>query len=217
MTHMIFPSILSADFGNLQKVCEMVNISQADGFHLDVMDGIFVPNISLGFPVIEAVHKYGKKSIDVHLMIVNPDSYLERFKKAGATILTVHAEACPQLRGTVEAIKNLKMKACVAINPLTPVTILTDIILEIDQVCIMGVNPGFGGQTFIEKTFDKVAQLKEMIRTKKSKTLIKVDGGIDLTNYVKLINKGADILVVGTSIFKAKNPVAAIQTFKNMR
>ena len=216
MAHLIFPSILSADFGNLQRVCEMLNRSEADGFHLDVMDGLFVPNISFGFSVVKAVQKHAEKPLDVHLMIVEPERYIERFKDAGATILTVHFEACTHLNQIVDAIKKLNMQACVAINPHTPVSLLTDIISTIDAVCIMSVNPGFGGQTFIKNTFNKMAQLKEIILNKKSNALIKIDGGVDLTNYLKLVNTGADILVTGTSVFGSKDPMKAIERLKNL-
>lgn len=214
MAHLVFPSILSADFGNLESVCEMVNNSKADGFHLDVMDGLFVPNISFGFPIIKAIHRYAKKPLDVHLMIVDPDRYLERFKDVGATSLIIHFEACSNLHHTVEAIKNLDMEACIAINPLTSPAVLEDVISDIDCVCVMSVNPGFGGQTFIENTFNKVEQLKEMIRINKSNSLIKVDGGVDLDNYLKLVKAGVNILVAGTSVFGSMNPLIAIETLK---
>jgi ribulose-phosphate 3-epimerase len=192
----------------------MVNRSEADGFHLDVMDGLFVPNISFGFPVIKAVHKHAQKPLDVHLMIIKPERYLERFKEAGAATLTVHFEACAQLYQTVNAIKKLDMQACIAINPHTSVSLLADIISDIDAVCIMSVNPGFGGQTFIENTFNKVAQLKEIILENKANALIKIDGGVDLSNHTKLINTGADILIAGTSVFGSKEPVKAIERLK---
>jgi ribulose-phosphate 3-epimerase len=216
MPHLIYPSILSADFGNLQSACEMINNSEADGFHLDVMDGLFVPNISFGFPIIKAIQKHAKKPLDVHLMIVEPERYLEKFKDTGATILTVHYEACNHLCNTVEAIKKLDMKVCVAINPQTPISFLTDIISDIDSVCIMSVNPGFGGQTFIENTFSKVEELKKIIQIKKLQTLIKVDGGVDIANYIQLLNAGSDILVAGTSVFGSKDPIKAIETLKQI-
>jgi ribulose-phosphate 3-epimerase len=216
MAHFIFPSILAADFCNLQDVCEMINTSQADGFHLDVMDGVFVPNISFGFPVIEAIKKHAKKLLDVHLMIVDPARYLERFKDAGADILTVHYEACVHLNSTVNAIKKLGIKACVAINPATPVSLLTDIISDIDSVCVMSVNPGFGGQSFIENTIKKVEALKEIISFQKSSALIKVDGGIDLNNYIGLVDAGADILVAGTSVFGSEFPIKIIEDLKKI-
>ena len=211
----LFPSILSADFSNLQHVCEMVNTSEADGFHLDVMDGLFVPNISFGFPVIKVINKYAKKPIDIHLMIVQPDRYLEKFKDAGATTLTVHYEACAAIYQTISTIKKLGVKVCIAINPQTSVLLLKEIISDIDEVCVMSVNPGFGGQSFIFDTYEKIKQVKEIIRIKKSNALVKVDGGIDLINCAKLINIGANILVTGTSVFSAKDPLVAIRELKN--
>jgi len=216
MAHLITPSILSADFGNLQSVCEMINGSQADGFHLDVMDGVFVPNISFGFPVIKAIQKYAKKPLDVHLMIVEPDRYLERFKDAGADILTVHIEACAHIHTTIDAIKKLDMQVCIAVKPQTQLSILEEIISDIDAVCVMSVNPGFGGQTFMESAFNKVKDLKAIIRARNANALIKVDGGIDLSNYVRLVNSGADILVTGTSVFGADDPVRAIEALKKI-
>jgi ribulose-phosphate 3-epimerase len=216
MAHLITPSILSADFGNLQSVCEMINSSQADGFHLDVMDGVFVPNISFGFPVIHAIQKYANKPIDVHLMIVEPDRYLERFKEAGADILTFHLEACNLIQSTINAIKKLGMKVCIAIKPQTPVSVLKGLISDIDAVCIMSVNPGFGGQTFIESTVNKVEAMKAIIQARNANTLIKVDGGVDLSNYLRLVNAGADILVAGTSVFGADDAVRAIDALKKM-
>jgi ribulose-phosphate 3-epimerase len=214
MSHQIFPSILSADFGNLQQACEMLNESKADGFHLDVMDGLFVPNITFGFPIIKTIQKYAKKPLDVHLMIVEPERYLERFKDAGATILTVHLEACKDMNQTVKTINELGMKTCIAINPQTPISLLSDSIFYIDSVCIMSVNPGFGGQIFIENTFNKIEQLKELIRIKKSNALIKIDGGVNMNNYRKLLQAGADILVAGTAIFSAPSPIRAIEELK---
>ncbi|HEV7232376.1 MAG TPA: ribulose-phosphate 3-epimerase [Bacteroidia bacterium] len=214
MSHLITPSILSADFGNLQDVCEMINGSDADGFHLDVMDGVFVPNISFGFPVIKAIQRHAKKPLDVHLMIVSPDRYLEQFRDAGASVLTVHLETCVHLHRTIGEIKKLGMKACVAINPHTPVSLLTDVIADLDAVCVMSVNPGFGGQLFIENTYKKVQGLRSLIRTEKSNASIKVDGGIDLANYLKLIDSGARILVAGTSVFGTKDPRQAITELK---
>jgi ribulose-phosphate 3-epimerase len=216
MAHQLFPSILSADFGNLQRACEMLNESKADAFHLDVMDGMFVPNISFGFPIIKTIQKYAKKPLDVHLMIVEPERYLERFKDAGASILTVHLETCKDMNQTIKTIKELGMKVCIAINPQTSISLLSDSISHIDSVCVMSVNPGFGGQTFIENTFSKVEQLKEMIRIKKSNALIKIDGGVNMNNCRKLLQVGADILVAGTAIFGAQNPLRAIEEFKRM-
>src|SRR5687767_13851498 len=190
---LIAPSLLSADFANLQRDVEMINKSQADWLHVDVMDGIFVPNISFGFPVIKAVKKYAKKPLDVHLMIADADKYLEEFKNAGADILTVHFEACTHLHRTIHAIKNLGMQAGVAINPHTPVNFLEDIITDVDLVLVMSVNPGFGGQKFIANTYNKVSVLNQMIATEKSKAKIEVDGGVDLKNAVKLIQEGADV------------------------
>jgi len=216
MAHLIFPSILSADFTNLQLVCETVNNSKADGFHLDVMDGLFVPNISFGFPIIVAIQRNAQKPLDVHLMIVDPGRYLERFRNAGANILTVHFEACKNLKQTINTIKKLGMKASVAINPQTPVSYLTEIISDIESVCIMSVNPGFGGQKFIENTYNKIEQMKEIIRIKKSNALIKIDGGVDLNNSFKLVHAGADILVAGTSVFGSEDPIGAIEILKNI-
>ena len=214
MSHLIAPSILSADFANLQRDVEMINNSEADWFHIDIMDGMFVPNISFGFPVIKAIKKHAKKPLDVHLMIVDPDRYLQQFKDAGADILTVHLEACPHLHRTIQAIKALGMKAGVAINPHTPVNLLSDIISDIDLVCIMSVNPGFGAQKFIENTYHKIIQLNEMIRSLKSNALIEIDGGVDFNNYQKLIDMGANILVAGNTVFSSTNPIQTIADLK---
>ena len=214
MSHLIAPSILSADFANLQRDVEMINNSEADWFHIDIMDGMFVPNISFGFPVIKAIKKHAKKPLDVHLMIVDPDRYLQQFKDAGADILTVHLEACPHLHRTIQAIKALGMKAGVAINPHTPVNLLSDIISDIDLVCIMSVNPGFGAQKFIENTFHKIIQLDVMIRSLKSNALIEIDGGVDFNNYQKLIDRGANILVAGNTVFSSTNPIQTIADLK---
>lgn len=214
MSHLIAPSILSADFANLQRDVEMINNSEADWFHIDIMDGMFVPNISFGFPVIKAIKKHAKKPLDVHLMIVDPDRYLQQFKDAGADILTVHLEACPHLHRTIQAIKALGMKAGVAINPHTPVNLLSDIISDIDLVCIMSVNPGFGAQKFIENTYHKIIQLNEMIRSLKSNALIEIDGGVDFNNYQKLIDRGANILVAGNTVFSSTNPIQTIADLK---
>ena len=214
MSHFIAPSILSADFANLQRDVEMINNSEADWFHIDIMDGMFVPNISFGFPVIKAIKKHAKKPLDVHLMIVDPDRYLQQFKDAGADILTVHLEACPHLHRTIQAIKALGMKAGVAINPHTPVNLLSDIISDIDLVCIMSVNPGFGAQKFIENTYHKIIQLNEMIRSLKSNALIEIDGGVDFNNYQKLIDRGANILVAGNTVFSSTNPIQTITDLK---
>lgn len=216
MNHLVAPSLLSADFANLQKDIEMLNTSEADWFHVDVMDGMFVPNISFGFPVIKAIKKYAKKPLDVHLMIVDPDRYLQSFKDVGADVLTVHFEACNHLHRTVQAIKNLGMKAGVAINPHTPANFLIDIIEYIDVVCVMSVNPGFGGQKFIENTYRKVALIGEYIRTKKSSALIEIDGGVDLNNSKLLIEKGANVLVAGNTVFSSDDPHQMISQLKGV-
>ncbi|MBI2270762.1 MAG: ribulose-phosphate 3-epimerase [Bacteroidetes bacterium] len=216
MSHLVAPSILSADFGNLQRDCEMINNSSADWFHVDVMDGVFVPNISFGFPVIKTIQKHAKKPLDVHLMIVDPDRYLQAFKDVGANVLTVHIEASKHLHRTIDAIKNLGMKAGVAINPHTSASLLIDTIADIDLVCVMSVNPGFGGQKFIENTFSKVHQLRDMIVSKKSKALIEIDGGVDLNNYTKLVNAGADVLVAGNTVFGSGDPVGTIEKLKKI-
>lgn len=214
MNHLVAPSLLSADFSNLQRDVEMLNSSEADWFHLDVMDGEFVPNISFGFPVIKAIKKYAKKPLDVHLMIVQPDRYLQTFKEAGADILTVHIEACTHLHRTLQAIRNLGMKAGVAINPHTSVNLLTDIINIADVVCLMSVNPGFGGQKFIENTYQKITALSEIIEVKKSNTLIEIDGGVDLHNYKKLVERGGGVLVAGNTVFSSENPNQTIAALK---
>jgi ribulose-phosphate 3-epimerase len=208
------PSLLSADFGNLQKDIEMINESQADWFHIDVMDGVFVPNISYGQPVIKLIKKHAKKPLDVHLMIVDPDRYFEDFKKVGADILTIHFEACRHLNRSISSIKQLGMKAGVVLNPHTPISVLEDIIQECDMVLLMSVNPGFGGQSFIENTYSKIIQLKELINRKNPNCLIEVDGGVSLKNYKKLIECGADALVAGNAIFGTENPLETIKEFK---
>ncbi len=216
MNRLVAPSLLSADFGNLNKDIEMVNTSNADWFHLDIMDGVFVPNISFGFPVVSQVKKMATKPLDVHLMIVDPDRYLEKFKEAGADILTVHYEACTHLHRTLNQIRALGMKAGVSINPHTSVELLADIIEEADLVLIMSVNPGFGGQKFIKNSVQKIARLKEIITAKGCKTLIEVDGGVDATNATILYNAGADVLVAGNAVFKAENPAKAIDAIKRI-
>lgn len=216
MAHIIAPSILSADFANIQRDVEMINNSTADWFHVDIMDGVFVPNISFGFPVINAIKKHAKKPLDVHLMIVDPDRYTQTFKDAGADILTVHYEACTHLHRSIQNIKNCGMKAGVAINPHTNVNLLEDIITDIDLVCVMSVNPGFGGQKFIENTYHKVSTLKALIKSKKSKALIEIDGGVDLNNYKKLLQAGADVLVAGNTVFSSTNPAYTIKQLKKL-
>jgi ribulose-phosphate 3-epimerase len=210
----IAPSILAADFANLQRDIEMVNESQADWFHIDIMDGVFVPNISYGMPVLEAINRYAQKPLDVHLMIVDPDRYISTFKKLGSKILTVHFEACTHLHRTIQAIKQEGMKAGVAINPHTPVSVLEDIIQDIDLLLIMSVNPGFGGQSFIENTYKKVMQAKELINSFNSRALIEVDGGVSTKNAKKLIEAGADALVAGSFVFNSDNPKEAISSIK---
>ena len=216
MAHLISPSVLSCDFANIQRDVEMINNSNADWFHVDVMDGVFVPNISFGFPVIEAIKKHAKKPLDVHLMIQNPDQYVEQFKKSGADILTVHYEACTHLHRTIQAIKEAGMKAGVALNPHTPVALLEDVIEELDLVLIMSVNPGFGGQKFIQNALVKVAQVKELIISKKSKALIEVDGGVNLETGKELVKAGADVLVAGSFIFNSDNPTITIDSLKKI-
>ena len=212
----IAPSVLAADFGNLQRDVEMINNSAADWFHIDIMDGVFVPNISFGMPVLAAIQKHAKKTIDVHLMIVDPDRYIETFKALGADILTVHYEACTHLHRSLQAIKAAGMKAGVAINPHTSVALLEDVINDIDLVCVMSVNPGFGGQSFIENTYKKVQQLKEIIVKKNAHTLIEIDGGVTDKNAAELVKAGADVLVAGSFVFNANDPVATIQNLKNI-
>jgi len=214
MSHLVAPSVLSANFANLQADIEMINNSEADWFHVDVMDGVFVPNISFGFPVLKVIQKLAKKPMDVHLMIVDPDKFAQAFKDAGVEILTVHIEACTHLHRSVQNIKNLGMKAGVAINPHTPVGALEDIIADIDLVCVMSVNPGFGGQKFIENTFEKVKKLKQLIVQKNSKALIEIDGGVDLNNYKKLLECGANVLVAGNTVFASSHPADIIEQLK---
>jgi ribulose-phosphate 3-epimerase len=214
MPHIIAPSVLSSNFANLQADIEMINASEADWFHVDVMDGVFVPNISFGFPVIKAIKKLAKKPLDVHLMIVDPDRYAQAFKDIGADMLTVHYEACTHLHRSLQNIRSLGMKAGVAINPHTSVHLLEDCIEDIDLVCMMSVNPGFGGQKFIENTYNKVIALKQLIARRNSKALIEIDGGVDLNNYKKLLDCGADVLVAGNTVFSSQNPADTIRTLK---
>ena len=214
MSHLIAPSMLSADFGNLQRDIELINRSEADWFHLDVMDGVFVPNISFGIPVISAIKKHAEKPLDVHLMIVQPERYIADFRKAGADILTIHYEAVTHLHRTIYAIKDEGMKAGVVLNPHTNVLLLEDVISDVDLVLIMSVNPGFGGQKFIENTYAKIEKLKEMILKKNSSALIEVDGGVNPDNASKLFKVGADVLVAGSSVFKSDDVLATIKALK---
>jgi ribulose-phosphate 3-epimerase len=216
MKHLIAPSLLAADFANLQRDIEMVNSSEADWFHVDVMDGVFVPNISFGFPVMEAVKKHATKPLDVHLMIVNPDQYIERFATAGATVITVHYEACTHLHRTVQAIHAAGCKAGVALNPHTPVALLKDILADLDLVLVMSVNPGFGGQQFIPNTLNKLRELKAMAAALNPDLIIEVDGGVGIHNLGDLIQAGASAFVAGNAIFAAASPKEMISELKNL-
>lgn len=211
----IAPSLLAANFLELGKACQMLHESEAEWFHLDIMDGVFVPNISYGLPVIEQISKTSNKVMDVHLMIVQPEKYIAEFKKAGANILTVHYEACPHLHSTLQQIKAQGMQAGVALNPHTSVEVLKEVIKEIDVVCIMSVNPGFGGQKFITHTYEKVKALKQIIINAGATTLIEIDGGVTMDNAAALVAAGADVLVAGTTVFKATDPKAMIVSLKN--
>jgi ribulose-phosphate 3-epimerase len=208
--HLIAPSVLAADFSNLQRDIEMINESDADWFHIDIMDGVFVPNISFGMPVLRDIKKHAKKTLDVHLMIVNPDQYIETFASIGADILTVHYEACTHIHRTIQAIKSTGMKAGIALNPHSSVNQLKDIIKDIDLVCLMSVNPGFGGQSFIENTYNKIKELKELIQSSESSCQIEIDGGVTNKNAKKLVEAGANILVAGSYVFKSRNPSKTI-------
>jgi ribulose-phosphate 3-epimerase len=212
----IAPSLLAADFANLQRDIEMINQSDADWFHIDIMDGVFVPNISFGMPVLESIQKHAKKTLDVHLMIIQPERYIERFAQLGANIITVHYEACPQLLDIIKIIKSYGIQAGVAINPDTNIEVLEDSIHEVDLVCVMSVHPGFGGQAFIENTYSKIEKLKNLISRKNATAIIEVDGGVTINNAKKLVEVGADILVAGSFIFKAENPTDTITQLKEL-
>ena len=216
MQHLISPSFLSSDFTNLEQEIKRMNDSEADWFHLDIMDGLFVPNITFGMPVIKQIKKHAKKPLDVHLMIVQPERYIDEFKKAGADILTVHYEACTHLHRTVQQIKDAGMKAGVSLNPHTPVALLEDILNDVDMVLLMSVNPGFGGQKFIENTYKKIKQLKALVEKNKADILIEIDGGVDASNAKKLVETGADVLVAGSFVFGSENPVETVKKLKTL-
>lgn len=216
MSSILAPSILAADFADLKSACHLIENSDADWYHIDVMDGVFVPNISFGMPVISSIKKHSSKPFDVHLMIVDPDRYISDFKAVGADILTVHYEACNHLHRTLQAIKSAGMKAGVALNPHTSVDLLKDTIQDIDLVCLMSVNPGFGGQSFIENTYNKIVELKALIDSKNASTLIEIDGGVNATNAKKLLDCGADVLVAGSFVFKSDDPKSTIANLKQI-
>ncbi len=215
MKRLIAPSLLSADFSRLREDIEMINESEADWFHIDVMDGVFVPNISFGFPVIQHIKKYAQKPLDVHLMIIEPDRYIKQFKDVGADIISVHYEACTHLNRSINSIKELGLKAGVVLNPHTNVSVLEDTIKDVDMVLIMSVNPGFGAQSFIQNTYEKIARLNELIQRKQSKSLIEVDGGVNLNNANQLFEAGANILVAGNCVFSSADPANTISDLKN--
>ena len=217
MKHLVAPSMLAADFANLQRDIEMINDSQADWFHLDIMDGLFVPNISFGIPVVEAIDRHARKPLDVHLMIENPDRYLEGFHRAGADLLTVHIEACPHLHRSIQKIHSLGIKAGVSLNPHTPVSSLEAIIQDVDLVLIMSVNPGFGGQSFIPRSLDKIRKLNQMIRQSGSSALIEVDGGVTTANAAELVEMGANVLVAGSFVFTNQDPHTTIENLKHLK
>jgi ribulose-phosphate 3-epimerase len=217
MSHLIAPSILAADFANLQRDVEMINVSEADWIHVDIMDGVFVPNISFGFPVVSAVNKHAQKPLDVHLMIVDPDRYLQAFKDIGAANITVHFEACNHLHRTIHAIKALGCRAGVALNPHTPVALLEDIIADIDMVILMSVNPGFGGQKFIPNTYKKIKELRNLAEYHNPGLFIEIDGGVDQSNAAQLLQAGANVLVAGNSVFSSQNQLSAISDLKHVQ
>ncbi len=214
--HIIAPSVLAADFANLEREIKMINNSQADWIHIDIMDGVFVPNLSMGLPVVESIKRHATKTMDVHLMIVHPENYVEAFQKAGAEYISVHIEACPHLHRNIQQIKSLGCKAGVAINPHTSILELENVIADIDLVCVMSVNPGFGAQKFIEHTYKKVRRLKEMILDSGSKAKIEIDGGVNMQNAKQLLDAGADVLVAGNFVFSASNPSEVIKQLKSI-
>jgi ribulose-phosphate 3-epimerase len=216
MKPIVAPSILASDFANLQREITMINESEADWIHVDIMDGVFVPNLSMGLPVVEAVNRHAKKPLDVHLMIVQPERYVEAFHKAGAAMISVHVEACPHLHRNIQQLKQIGVKAGVALNPHTPLEALRYVIQDIDLVCVMSVNPGFGGQKFIETTYQKIKELKQMILSSGSKALIEIDGGVNQQNAKPLLEAGADVLVAGNFVFSSSDPKAVIQQLKNL-